>query len=145
MYFGSIAQTVSTSSVTLICAYAGWKGGRAERWGAAMTFAAWMITPLAQNHHDLHKAQFGVLVVDLLYCASLLALALRSSKFWPLWAAGFYLLEVLMHVDMLVDTQVKARAYFVGMEIFSYLSLFALGYGAWRESPRLCPAAPVSP
>jgi hypothetical protein len=37
---------------------------------------------------------------------------------------------------MLIDHRVRPIAYFIGMELASYLMLLALAVGTWREGPR---------
>ncbi len=139
MHFDTPAQVISNLSLVLVCAYALWRGQRSEWWGAVLTFAAWTLTPLLQDVSRLENVQLAIFAVDGTYTVGLLGLALRSQRFWPLWAAAFMILEVIMHVAMLIDHQVRARAYFIGMEIFSYLALGALLIGTWLESPRRWP------
>jgi hypothetical protein len=134
MYFHTLAQSVSTLTAALICGYALWKGAATERLAAVAVFAAWMGTPLLQHLADPRRLQFTVFVVDGALTATLLAIALASSRFWPLWGAAFQLLELLTHVAMLVDHKVHPRAYFIGMEIWSYMVLAALAVGVWREA-----------
>jgi hypothetical protein len=134
MYVQTLPQIISTASVTAVCAYAGWRGGATERWGALLTFLDWMLTPLAERLTRINEAELAVFALDALYLSLMLTIALRSRRFWPLFAVGFYMLEVLMHIDMLVDHKVRARPYFVGMEIWSYLSLFALAAGVRFEA-----------
>ena len=140
MHFDTPTQIISNLSLVLVCAYALWRGQSVERWGAVLTFADWTLTPLVQDLSHLHGAQLEIFAVDAAYVLGLSVLALRSDRFWPLWAAAFMILEVIMHVAMLVDHQVRARAYFIGMEIWSYLSLIPLGVGAAVEAPRRGPS-----
>jgi hypothetical protein len=136
MYIQTVSQAVSTLAVTAVSVYACWRGGGAERLGGIVTFLDWMLTPLAEKLTGIRDVELGVLAIDALFLVVLLSIAFKSSRFWPLFAAGFYVLEVLMHMAMAVDAKVGARAYFVGMEIFSYLTLAALAVGVWFETPR---------
>ena len=136
MYFDTPVQVISTVSLVLVCAYAVWRGGRPERWAAALVFIDWFATPLLQNQRDLGHIQIAIFVLDGAFTAAIFGIAITSNRFWPLWMAAFLLLELVMHVAMLVDHRVRGRAYFIGMEIFSYFSLLALAIGARIEGPR---------
>jgi hypothetical protein len=136
MHFDTPVQAISNIALIVVCAYAMWRGQATERWGAGLTFAAWTLTPLLQDISRLRDVQLEIFAVDVVYMLGLLVLALRSRRYWPLGAVAFMILEVIMHVAMLVDHQVRARAYFIGMEIWSYLALAALAVGTWLEAPR---------
>ena len=58
-------------------------------------------------------------------------IALRSSRFWPLFAGGFQLLAVVTHIAHALDTVVSGWAYLTAILIWNYLTLAAIGYGAW--------------
>ena len=67
----------------------------------------------------------------------LTAIALRSPRYWPMFAAAFQLLCVVTHVARVVDPGVRAWAYATGQVIFSQWVFFALGVGVfthWRRS-----------
>jgi hypothetical protein len=114
-----------------VCAFAIWKGGEDERLvGAALAIAA-IATPFLKDHRWLGP-QWGVFAVDAAFFGLMLVIAFRTSKFWPLAAAGFQLLGLLTHAAMLIDKSVRAWAYVTAGVIWSYLILAALALGTWN-------------
>ena len=129
----SIARIVWTLAIVLISGAALWRGGRAERVIALANLGAWGASLLLENRTNWLDPQWGVLLVDIAFLAVLLAFALRNAATWLLFAAAFQLLSVVTHVAIMVDGGVRARAYFQGLAIWSYLVLFSLGFGAWAR------------
>jgi hypothetical protein len=135
MHFGTPVQAISNVAFVAVCTYALWRGGRTERWAAVFTALAWALTPWIEDRARIAGLQVGVFIIDAAYLCALLALALWSDRYWPMAAAGLQIIEVLMHFAMLIDPKVYARAYFVGVEISSYLVLAVLAVGVWLEAP----------
>ena len=136
MYLNTPVQSVSMISAAVVCGYAFWRGERPERMAAAILMANWLGTPWLETPDTYHSLQSLMFFTDATTATLLLALALASNRFWPMWVTAFQALELLMHIAMAVDRHVHARAYFIGMEITSYLILAALAVGVWREAPR---------
>jgi hypothetical protein len=122
-----------------------WKGGWSERVVAMGFLVAWLTTPVLRRGGWEGPAWTG-LAVDGLFLALLLFVALRSRRWWPLFAAAFELLSVLTHVARLIDPGVRAWAYATADAIWTYCLLTSLGigtYNRWRE--RRQPAAKAAP
>lgn len=75
--------------------------------------------------------QWGVFAIDLAVLALYVWLAMRSSRHWPLFAAGFQLLAIVTHIGRAVDTAISGWAYLTAGLIWSYLVVAAIGYGSW--------------
>ncbi|MBW8882014.1 MAG: hypothetical protein JF615_11545, partial [Asticcacaulis sp.] len=63
------------------------------------------------------------------------AMAMRTTRFWPLAAAGFQLLAVMTHVAKLIDPALQQWAYITAGVIWTYLVLVTIGIGTmntWR-------------
>ena len=83
--------------------------------------------------------QWGQFGADFLLLLLITAIAIRTRRYWPLTAAAFQLLCVLIHVARLIDPNVRAWAYATGEVIFTQFFLFAIGvgvWGTWRQSRR---------
>ncbi len=132
MYWPTI---ISVSCAALSCGYAVWRNNGLERLAALLILLDWMVSLLVASH-DFNHAQSAVFTIDGLLAVALVWIATRTRRFWPLWAAAFQIFELLMHLSMLVDHHVQPRAYFIGIEISSYLILVALVLGAALENPR---------
>jgi hypothetical protein len=88
-------------------------------------------------------AQWGAFGADVCLLFLLTAIALRSPRFWPLFAAAFQLLCVVIHVARMMDPGVRAWAYATGQVIFSQWVFFAVGVGVfthWRRNRQVAAA-----
>jgi hypothetical protein len=116
-------------------ALAVWRGRDTERLGAATVLANWAITTLVYRAGS-DDTQWGILAVDGAQFAVFILSAFGSRRHWPLFAAGFGLLQLLTHGAKTLDTAVSAWAYITAQIIWSYLILIAIGYGAWTAPRR---------
>lgn len=113
--------------------------GIAWRWGGLderLAAGAFMLATLASNiagTTDYGHTETGMLTVDVLLFFGLLALALRSDRFWPMWAAAFQLVGTMFHFASMAETGDFAWAYYVALIFWSYPVALALGIGTWLE------------
>lgn len=117
------------SAVIATCALAVWRGRDQERLAAGVYLAAWALTLVVfrSNSEDL---QWPVLIIDTCLLGILIVLALRSQRFWPLFAAAFQLLGVITHVARALDAAVSGWAYQTAGLIWSYMVISAIAYGS---------------
>ena len=87
------------------------------------------------------QLQYPGFIIDVLSLVLLLAIALRTDKFWPLAAAAFQLLVVLTHFAKMIDPNLGQWSYMTAIVIWTYLLMTALGVGVWN-SWRAWPYAP---
>ncbi|MBL8770097.1 MAG: hypothetical protein JNK30_01845 [Phenylobacterium sp.] len=126
------------TALLTVCALAVWRGGDDERLAAGGQLANWALTILlvrANGGTTSDETQWGVLAADVALLSLLLWIALRSRRYWPLFATAFHLLVVLVHFGRIVDPRVSGWAYLTAGLIFAYLVLIAIAYGAWT-APR---------
>lgn len=123
-----------------VCGLAVWRGRDEERLAAGAYLADWALTLVVFKDRST-DTQWGVLVIDTILLGIYLWLALRSRRFWPLFAAGFQLLAIVTHLAMTLDRTVSGWAYLTAELVWSYLVLIAIGYGSWT-APRY--AAPLA-
>lgn len=114
----------------LVCVLAVWRGRDDERLAAAGNLASWAIS-LVVFKSQSSETQWQVMAVDVALLMLYVWLAMRSRRFWPLFASAFALLIVATHMAHALDTGVSGWAYLTAALIWSYLALFAIGYGAW--------------
>lgn len=108
----------------------GW-GGRDEQLAAIGFLAATLATRMIQAEYQ--HIEMSVLAVDFGLLLGLLALALTSDRFWPMYAAAFQLLALLVHVGSLTEQGNFAWAYAVALIFWSYAVIGALLAGTWLE------------
>lgn len=118
------------TTVLLVCGIALWRGQRYERLGAAVILIGWLLTLAAIPFH-FARTEWGILTIDALALLALVWIALRSERYWPIFAAGFQLLAVMTHVASSLDHSVDHWAYITAEIIWGYLLVIAVGYGAW--------------
>jgi hypothetical protein len=81
--------------------------------------------------------QWGAFIADVCLLLLLTVVALRSRRFWPMFAAAFQLLCVVIHVARMFDPGVRGWAYATGEVIFTQWVFFAVGVGVvntWRAN-----------
>ena len=122
-----------------VCLYALWRGGADERIVATTCLAGTaatmlVISPLRQRYTGVEE---GLMLVDLAVLAGFVAVALRSSRFWPLWVAGLQLTTSIGHVLKGVDQDLLPRAYGAALQFWSYPILIILAVGTYRSHRRL--------
>lgn len=129
------------TALIAVCVLAVWRGRDDERLAAAAVLADWALTVFVYKV-GTQDTQWAILAVDTAQFAVLVFIALRTQRYWPLFTAGFGLLQLVTHLANAVDGAVTGWAYITAEIIWSYLLLFTVGYGAWtapRVVPRMAP------
>ena len=127
-----------------MCALAAWRGRLTERLAAGAYLVAWALT-VAVFRSGSEATQWPVLAIDAALLIFLVWLALRSSRFWPMFAAGFHLLAVATHLARAADPRVSGWAYQTAEILWSYLVIYAIAYGAWTARRPAASALPTDP
>ncbi len=70
------------------------------------------------------------MAIDVVLLLGFVALAIMTSRYWPLFSAAFQLLAVVTHVARALDAGVSGWAYQTAGIIWGYLVIFMIGYGA---------------
>lgn len=138
MQLHEIRALVWASTIIGIGLLAFWRGGRDERLASYVLLAAWGLSVLLART-NFAQTEWGVLLIDAVLFAGLVAIALRSKRHWPLFAAGFHLLAIVTHIADTIDPAVEGWAYFTAEIIWGYLVAFAVAYGAWTAPRRRAP------
>lgn len=116
-----------------LCGLAVWRGRDEERLAVAGLLANWALCLVVYRTSE--QAQFAVLIFDALLMCLYLAIAFRTRRYWPLFAAAFQVLMVLTHLARVADAAVSGWAYLTALLVWSYLGLLTLAYAAWT-APR---------
>lgn len=120
------------------CGYALWRGRKYERIAAGVFVGATVLSIL--GHSPLHSRYVGIeisdLLVDTAVLIAVLAIALVSDRFWPLWVAGLQLVDSMSHVMKAIDATLVPPVYAAAERFWSYPILGILLVGAWRQHRR---------
>ena len=120
------------------CGYALWRGRRYERIAALVFIAATVLSIL--GHSPLRIRYVGIetsdVIVDSAVLVAVVAIALASDRFWPLWVAGLQLVDSMSHLMKVIDAEIVPRVYAAAERFWSYPILAILLLGAWRQHRR---------
>jgi hypothetical protein len=113
-----------------------WRGQWPERTVATINLVAMLLTPLVQTRPLAPHLQVNVLLVDLAVLVGFTIVALKSDRWWPLFATAAALMTVL--TDAAYGwVHLAQRLAMTGEIVWSYISLFALAGGLaeveWRR------------
>ena len=128
-----------------VCAFALLKGDGPERFAAGALVIAWLATLAA--HRDTvplgyDSTAWVVMAIDAILLIVLIGLSWRTDRTWPVWAAAFQSIIVLVHVVTLIDLRIRAIAYLSAQTVGSYGLLICLAIGtfwAWQTREAIRP------
>lgn len=123
----------------LVSVYAVLRGGVPERLAGILLLLAAGLTRmffLASGAPYL-SVEIGILLVDVVLLAALVALALRADRFWPIWLAALQALGTGAHLVKAIEPSVVSMAYAILVGFWSYPMIFILAAGTLRHRRRL--------
>lgn len=135
MTFTALYQWANLLALLLSTGVAAWRGRGPERIAAAAMLLAWIASALSHDATQLFGPQGTIMVIDLALFLVLLTIALRSDRWWPMWACAFHGLSLVLAMAMLADPRVWSRAGFIASGVFSYLTMLSLFVGAVGRPP----------
>lgn len=121
-------------TLVLICAFALTRGGKPERIGALLNLAGSFATGALQWFHAVSAALATsmTLTIDAGVALAFFWLAISTTRFWPIWAFGFALANLLVSVVAAMLPEVAPFIYHTGLVIYAYLALGALALGTYK-------------
>ncbi|NJC41875.1 hypothetical protein GGQ87_002170 [Brevundimonas alba] len=133
--FDTLYSQVAAAIGVIIVAFALLRGDETERIGGSVYAIGSLASLLIQNDTALYGPQWGLMIVDAGLLAAYAALAWKSRRSWPVWAAALQSLIVMTHVLTLVDLRPPIMAFYAVINLSNYGVLLALALGvahAWR-------------
>jgi hypothetical protein len=120
-------------------AFAFARGGKDERAGAIVLLVASIASALAvwtiPEVRRLVPIQTTIFLIDVAVLLWFLWLALRSERFWPLWAAAFSLIVVATHLAYFLTPVIEPRAYLLALGFWAYPKWIAILIGTLAGAP----------
>lgn len=142
MTFGALYQWANLLALLISTGVALARGRWPERVAAVAMIVAWLASTLVHDAAQLRGPQTLVMAIDVTLFLVLLTIALKSDRWWPMWACAFHGLSVVLALAMLADPKVWSRAGFIASGAFSYLTMLSLFLGAVRRRPFVGAAPP---
>lgn len=120
------------------CGYAFWRGRSDERAVAGVCLVASILSLLSLPAQQMRYSgvELGLLIVDGATLAAFVAIALKSSRYWPLWVAGLQLTTSFAHLLKAVQLDLLPYAYGAAARFWAYPILLILVVGTWRSHQR---------
>ena len=116
------------------CSLIAWRwGGRDERLAAFGFVLAALLSVLA-NRSNYGQPEITELLVDSSLLLGLVYLALRSDRFWPIWAAAFQLVGTSVHFASMTETGTFQKAYANALIFWFYPVVVSLMIGTYLEA-----------
>jgi hypothetical protein len=112
------------------------RGGPAERRGAALFAAAWIVSLGAQAVSGEASPGLWLPIIDATVLAGLAALAWRSPRPWPVYACGFQMLALAGDLAKWVEADLDIHLHLTLLAVMSFGAVGVLAIGAWLPSPR---------
>jgi hypothetical protein len=135
----SFHQAVFIGLWLSMCGYAYARGGQPERVVATLfilgALASLMFAP--PKDRPFEAVEIGIMTVDSAMFLVLFALAMSSSRFWPLTMASLQGAEVVAHIARLSMSGIVPPTYFMVTVMWSFPMLLLLGVATWRHRWRL--------
>src|SRR5438094_37961 len=98
--------------LVVACGYALWRGRKYERIAALVFVSATVISILGHSPHDRYVAVEATdLIVDTFVLVAVVAIALASDRFWPLWIAGLQLVDSTSHLLKAIHADLLPQVY----------------------------------
>ena len=119
------------------CGYALWRGRKYERIAALVFVTATILSVLGHSPRLRYvEIERTDLIVDSAVLFAVIAIALASDRFWPLWAAGLQLVASISHLMKAIHADLLPHVYGAAERFWSYPILVILFIGAWRQNQR---------
>lgn len=133
-----MAPNLFRTLLVLVALYAFLRGRRDEKQAVVIlvlgVIATELVLPPPQERFD--TIEIELLLVDLAVLGGFVWVALRSSRFWPLWVAGLQLTTILGHLLKVANESLFAKAYAASLVFWVYPMLLILAVGTWRAHRR---------
>ncbi len=97
--------------VLLSCAYASITGGPDGRRASALVILASLASITGGGSENWIQTQYQVFIVDGIMLIALVAIALHSKSYWPIWMSAFQFNAVGTHIATFVSQDYAASIY----------------------------------
>lgn len=121
-----------------VALYAFGRGNGDEQLGAGICVLGSIATVIVSSPiNSLYSnVELGILIVDTAALGGFIIVAIRSSRFWPLWVAGLQLTSVFAHFLKAVHWGMIPQVYAAAERFWIYPIFLVIVIGTWRAGRR---------
>lgn len=83
-----------------------------------------------------HRFEGSLALIDAILLASLLLIALKADRWWPILATALQAVGTLSHIAKLINPKIYGLGYQMMEESSAYPALLVLAVGIWRTRHR---------
>jgi hypothetical protein len=132
-------QIVFLALWAVACGYAAVRGGAPERIVAGALVLAVIATWLSASSVAAPYTRIiaGIALTDLILFGLLVAIALVSTRFWPMLMASMQGCGLLGHLTRPLGPHILPQAYFATVAFWSFPIVILLAVATWRHRIRL--------
>lgn len=133
MHIQTFLALLYNVALVAVCGFAVVRGGRPERIGAALNVSASIGSSIARLTAitSWAPAEIVILVIDVSIAAGFFWLAIRTTRFWPIWAFGFAMANLFISLAGGLLPKVTLFAYSSGLVLYAYMALGSLAIGTF--------------
>lgn len=102
-----------------------------------MTLSSKAYLSIFGRYAQLMEVDPGLLLIEVIVVATMVAVALRANRMYTLWMAGFQIIALLAHFARELADQISPIAYVIMYVGPSYLQIMTLGSGIWLHHKRV--------
>ncbi len=129
-----ILQSAFIFALVLCTLYASINGGRTGRAGAAIFIVATILSAAAATMNpSWATTSYGLFVVDGGCLIALIALAMNSSRYWPIWAMGFQTVAVATHMATFWLPELVPKSYQALLSFWAIPILWVMVVGTRKD------------
>ncbi len=129
-----ILQSAFIFALVLCTLYASINGGRTGRAGAAIFIVATILSAAAATMNpSWATTSYGLFVVDGGCLIALIALAMNSSRYWPIWAMGFQTVAVATHMATFWLPELVPKSYQALLSFWAIPILWVMVMGTRKD------------
>jgi hypothetical protein len=121
-----------------VTCYIGWRrGGRSEKAGVLIILTASVLTIMVQQSSlfDWRTDRLTLIGLDVVVLFAFFILALRTRRFWPLWATAFHLIAVCSHIVIFLEPHGILQAYALLQGFWAYPIMLSIILGSRSARP----------
>lgn len=127
--FETLTARLGVTAAILICGYAIWRGGLAEKASGAVVGVGWILTGILVTRRNIAGPDWSTFTIDVVGMLLIGWASFVSRRPWTLFVTACQLIAVTAHLATVIDLRVSVYIYRRGLALWSYAMLAAILWG----------------